>query len=57
MMAERLTRLPLDPVKRSEVRSPEATLRAAVFEMAQTVTYKLMKFIFTVYRPIFRMRR
>ena len=38
----------------SEVRSPAATLCAAVLEVSQTVTYK---FIFTVYQPLFRMRR
>ena len=40
-----------------EFRSPAATLCAAVFEVVETVTYILMKFIFTVYHPVFRMRR
>ena len=49
-MAKWLTRLPLDRKVRG-VRSLAATLCAAVLEVAQTVTYKLMKFIFAVYHP------
>ena len=33
----------------SEVRSPAATLCAAVIVVVQTVTYKLLKFIFTIF--------
>ena len=54
-MAEWLTRLPLDQKVRGSI--PAATLCAAVLEVAQTITHKLLKFIFTVYHPVFRMRR
>ena len=48
-MAEWLTRLPrFDPWQK--------TFRAAVLEVAQTVTNKLMKFIVTVYHSVYRMR-
>ena len=43
--------------QRSEVRSPAATLCAAVMVVVQTVIYKLLKLIFTVYCPISQMRR
>ena len=54
-MAEWLRRLTLDQKVRGSI--PGSTLCAAVFVVIQTVTYKLLKFIFTVYCPVFRMRR
>ena len=44
-------------IRRSKVRSPAATSFAAVIAVAQTVTYKLKKFIFTVCHPVVWMRR
>ena len=43
-------------IRRSTVQSKAATSGAAVIVVSQTVAYKLMKFIFTVYNPIFWMR-
>ena len=44
------------PLRKSLDQSPAATSCAAVIVVAQIVTYKLMKNIFIVDHPIFRMR-